>query len=686
MFYELATFIIGIIILVFYVIVNIISPNKIISGGLGVLEHYDYSIEPLNKFAHENITLDVVNSVKTFSSYNEFQKELPYQSTKNMMKLNLAKLGQIKLFLCELQFLTTVRSKYPSGSAYIIYAGSAPGNKALYLSELFPDLTFILVDPNVHFIMHGNKDQYDKEFIDRILYFKAASASQRCPGLSMTERSSTPAAKRFLNIYDRGHILRDNNIVGEVPKNIVDIITTEQKTFYIIEDYFTDDLATLLAPLSTKGRVFFMSDIRTRSEESDSPLDVDIVWNSAQQYNWVTILKPVLYMLKFRTPYDPLKLIKEIPLHDYVNTAIKKSKIDFQSAASKKKFPYLRGDIMLQAYAGTTSTESRLIGSDLYMAEYDCAEYENKYFYWNRVHKPYGWHTSHEKYLDYRLGIDRCGDCALMCSIIEQYINTRKSKFTVHQIVEELFKLVKRDLRKPSFVHGYYYKKMESMDDIDTYNKTLLGLYNITPSFKPIDIIKEPPTLAEACHFAYAVEKCNANKIDITKLFIAHLYGSTSEHYRRSTILDGRSVYARPTYTINVGELDMTIKYPDLEIKLKGKIDKPIECLFTRKLLSTPISVKEYLRDIKEPITEYCITKSMSSYKDTRTLVDRNIFDIPTNPILLNLLGVDKCLRIAILVYLLRKCNEKIIAIVEHNDGVHGSKPIDDIYSVYISK
>ena len=51
--------------------------------------------------------------------------------------------GQRKLLLSEIEFLT----RYSQDGMTVVYAGAAPGTHISYLSELFPSLRFVLVDP-----------------------------------------------------------------------------------------------------------------------------------------------------------------------------------------------------------------------------------------------------------------------------------------------------------------------------------------------------------------------------------------------------------------------------------------------------------------------------------------------------------------------------------------------------------
>ena len=54
--------------------------------------------------------------------------------------------GQLKLLLSEMEFL--LRFRDGGTSNHVVYAGAAPGNHIYVLLDLFPDISFTLVDPN----------------------------------------------------------------------------------------------------------------------------------------------------------------------------------------------------------------------------------------------------------------------------------------------------------------------------------------------------------------------------------------------------------------------------------------------------------------------------------------------------------------------------------------------------------
>jgi hypothetical protein len=108
--------------------------------------------------------------------------------------------------------------------------------------------------------------------------------------------------------------------------------------------------------------VIFISDIRHPSmsdfNEPSAAQNPIIIRDQKMQEVWVRKILPVATMLKFRLPW----LDNEAP------------------------YKYLDGEIYTQAYAPPNSTESRLIILDpTSTRKWSCNEYENKFFYINKV-------------------------------------------------------------------------------------------------------------------------------------------------------------------------------------------------------------------------------------------------------------------------------------------------------------
>jgi cap2 methyltransferase len=71
-------------------------------------------------------------------------KQSAYRRRKGELK-TVIHWGQRKLLLSEIEFLTLFA---PKGNAIVVYAGAAPGSHITLLLRLFPDIKFILYDPN----------------------------------------------------------------------------------------------------------------------------------------------------------------------------------------------------------------------------------------------------------------------------------------------------------------------------------------------------------------------------------------------------------------------------------------------------------------------------------------------------------------------------------------------------------
>ena len=56
--------------------------------------------------------------------------------------------GQLKLFYCELEFLTMCVKKYKTNKFIVFYPGAAPGIQRNLLKHFFPEVTWLLYDPN----------------------------------------------------------------------------------------------------------------------------------------------------------------------------------------------------------------------------------------------------------------------------------------------------------------------------------------------------------------------------------------------------------------------------------------------------------------------------------------------------------------------------------------------------------
>lgn len=413
-------------------------------------------------------TAKVIKGAETLIDFSQITHSMSYAPSDTLVKTTLHN-GQLKLFLTELQFLTSVLPKNDS-PCIVVYAGSSPCHKLGFLSELFPATKFVCVDPNEHLIMFDQSNQYSSRYISKFLYFVVADGDR------------FTIKNRRVNFYDEGIIPREAK--KSIPDNIAEIILNGSETYYMIEDYLDDELSAKLAPLTSCGLPFyFISDIRSRNEKAESPTSLDILWNSALMYNWLKIMKPQKFMLKFHPPYtitdrELRKFEHELLESPWVNDALGKCPIPFVENYRARKFTFIKGEsIWIQAFAGQSSSETRLIGSTLDTIDYDLMDYENRFYYYNKIHRPYGWHTNHEACLDKNIGIDRCGDCALMCQIFSDYWLKYRGTTDGGEIksaISRLLGIIQRNIKNRYSHHGKYYSQFPTISAIVDCQEYLL--------------------------------------------------------------------------------------------------------------------------------------------------------------------------------------------------------------------
>jgi hypothetical protein len=320
-------------------------------------------------------------------------------------------IGQRKLFLSELQFLSNFYPKLKNNEIhYVVYAGAAPANHTYYLASFFSNIKLILIDPAKFEMNLSNVFHYE---ID----------------------ASSRGFKYLTSKYYK-------NFPSEPQMNWIKIIRESSARIFMIEDYMSDELAALFKELDP----IFISDIRTNNnEDGEFPSDLDFVWNMAMQYNWINIMRPKGYMLKFRAPFYEKKNI--IPLDNHVSTFTlsKKYGIDFIHDYNAKKFRYLDGEIYLQAFCGRKSSESRLchFSKTLKIREYDYKDYENKFFLYNTVERVFVHRMN--KLSNPAFSFDHCNDCAIEANIWETYYRNVR-KINIYKCINTLNNVTERTL------------------------------------------------------------------------------------------------------------------------------------------------------------------------------------------------------------------------------------------------
>lgn len=431
--------------------------------------------DAISKGYKENIKKEIK---KIYNIKHELKPEIVLEDITGKMKYEggprligyCSHFGQRKLFLSEIQFITNYCP--PNEAAIIVYAGAAPNNKGKYLSDLFPNVTFLFVDPNpfdIHDIKHP-----------RILYKNSTGNYDNLPtiqeNINMMKivMESIDISKKFLANRNDRKMLEQSQ---------------KRDKIFIINDIFTEHTAHACLDVfggdnTSDGVIrhgfYFISDIRTNvSSGEESPAALDITWNLAQQFNWMRIMKARQSMLKFRHPFytdDDARSLDEGKLkmpykHDF-DEAKKEAYgipgIDFVENAKKRKLIYWSGTVYLQVWPGRSSTESRLVTDSKTFQEYKLDDYEDRYDYYNKICRRFGFYENENANKD--VGFDHCADCAKENFIWKEYLRVYGKTYSDNPIYHNVPVIVLVNTmtkysrhRFLTHEHGHVFKKMDAL-------------------------------------------------------------------------------------------------------------------------------------------------------------------------------------------------------------------------------
>jgi len=224
----------------------------------------------------------------------------------------------------------------------------------------------------------------------------------------------------------------------------IDVEKEINRRFYIIEDIFTSDHATVFRNIP--GLILYISDIRTDMADfngqrktsgtaAKNPADLDILVNNAYQHIWIHALRPAAALLKFRVPFWEPGSIEEV--RDVVEGS---SQIEFYAnafAEYKRLFSvnilddYVNGRYRwvraahfdLQAFPGNESAETRavIMAADINTIELiDCKQYEEKMSAYNTL-REFVYCAHNEQYFNKMAGLDGCLDCDIAINAFIAY-------------------------------------------------------------------------------------------------------------------------------------------------------------------------------------------------------------------------------------------------------------------------
>lgn len=409
----------------------------------------------------KKIYKDFLEPRELIYEYNQIPEKIKYYEGSKIYNLN-CHLGQRKLLLTEIEFYSKcLKSK--NDKALVVYAGSASCEHLPVILDMYPNLKFVLVDPNYHSI-----DKYPITYVYQNLHvieknnlqlFQSHLKSMKGRGKHLNK--TTQFLKNVKFMYDDAYDVIDTAdkyfsedessimdsvmerfYANEYKKFVPDIMKSNDRVF-IFQDYMTEKLSRHISEsVPRKTDVYFLTDIRTNVYEGTSPHDIDLLWNYALQIIFLKILKPVFSMLKFRPPFmdgihssetREMKMIMKTKAPEGIKTVIKqdletvknKYGLDMFENYINGKFKYFKNSfIYVQPWGRKMTTETRLFVSksdiDKPYVPYDVKEWENKFMY-IRFLRMYGFHKKFyniSNVADY----DGCYDCAREQQILGNYL------------------------------------------------------------------------------------------------------------------------------------------------------------------------------------------------------------------------------------------------------------------------
>jgi hypothetical protein len=358
---------------------------------------------------------------KLYSFVHEIPHTLTYISGLGLQVKSIH-LGQRKLFLTQLWFLTTYLKTFDE-HAIVVYAGAAPTNTCNLLCNLFPNVKFLLIDPNPFHIYNVRKNKEELKYIGIDNYNN----------------------KNKTNKLGNEIIVKINTL----NKTTLQKFLTINEQIFVYPDIYIEDFSPLIK--NVLGNVFFWSDIRTGYDTT--PADDHILWNSAQQYIWLRKLEPKNAMLKFKIPFfyeekeKYIAAIKNSKNNQMIMDLNNAKQIGLAIIANYKhdKFKFLKGNLLIQCWPGLTSTETRLIVDkktiiDNKIATYTRDEYDAPLRYHNLISRTFS--TFPNAHISAKESFDNCYDCAREVQIMEEY--TKKYKILSVEIIRKMCAVVLR--------------------------------------------------------------------------------------------------------------------------------------------------------------------------------------------------------------------------------------------------
>ena len=333
----------------------------------------------INNFTSGNLTEKQMkvhffdNTTQLIDNCNIYQIKRPYSNI--YKKLHW---GQRKLLLSEIDLFNRVadiigHDKFKKDNISLVYPGAAHGDHLLIEMEMYPNLILYLWDPAKY-----NEVLYIADFMRRGMDIPHQYSARH---IEMAKKYSK---RVFINMELSNETYNEywtNATTGNIPKN------------YITENgYFTPKSADYFIKYRKDQKdispVLFCSDIRLFTKADAPNL---LINNIIKDFHDSIALKVVSEKMRHEDYVRDMQLQKD--WFEFVNAdfGLFKFKLKTKNYIKEQdtQYQYLDGDIVLQAWAPVTSTETRLfVQKNPKVAYYNVKSYTDKLKTFNIVMRP----------------------------------------------------------------------------------------------------------------------------------------------------------------------------------------------------------------------------------------------------------------------------------------------------------
>jgi hypothetical protein len=357
---------------------NIVYKHAIINSIRELTSKEKSEIQPIvdmfqsGKLTHPEFTINFRTN-KPIKMSNCRARNIPYKYSNLYKKLHW---GQRKLILTEIDFFNRCAhhmgiKKFKDQKISVVYPGSAHGDKLMMQMEMFPNIIYYLWDP-----AKFNTILYISDFIRRGLEISFSHTPEQLQ-----------VAKKFVNrVFINMEMTNDtflkyhnNSTTGHISDNYdpeYGFFVQKSADYYLKYKKDNNDTSPTL----------FVSDIRMFT----NTMAYDLILNNyIKDYSNIISLriaseksKGIDYTRDMQLQRDWFDMVKaEYGLFKFKLKSKVFSRYDSQ-------YPYLDGDIILQAWAPVASTETRLYVSPDHKktnAFYDIKSYTNKCKTYNSI-------------------------------------------------------------------------------------------------------------------------------------------------------------------------------------------------------------------------------------------------------------------------------------------------------------